>query len=245
MRVIATSNLAEYHRNFTALTEFLGNDTKAAIRKEGRLLFQTLGDETPPQTFAKGRKNVATQLRKAVSLLSLADFPEEIRSPLIRKLIRERNYGGLQAVIDRQKSGPLKGVTLKPFTRSLHEDVRNSRGGVSKNQKVATLDKAEWREHLKRKQSHVGMAKGGWVAGTRALGGRSRNFANRWASMGSFRNELDSLTDANVQATNNAPWADGGAETDTFRRAVRSRSASLKVALEAAVRGAAYKTLKA
>jgi hypothetical protein len=244
-RVIATSNLEEYQRNFEALTRALGNDMRAAIRKEGRLLFQTLGDVTPPDTFASGRKNVETQLRKAVRPLKLAEFPETVRSPLLRKLIRERDHARLQDKIDKMDGSPLQGLTLKPFDRTLHESVRNRRGGVSKDQKVATLDRAEWRTHLKRKQSHVGMAKGGWAAATIALGGRVRSFAMRWVSMGSFRDELSSLTDANVQATNNSPWADDGAETTAFRRAIRSRSASLKVALEAAMKGAAFKTLKA
>ena len=49
---------------------------------------------TPPKTLAQGRKAVARDIQRAVRPLRPADF----RSHRIRKLIRKRDYAGLEAV---------------------------------------------------------------------------------------------------------------------------------------------------
>ena len=190
-----------------------------AMRTQARLLFGRIIQRTYPKTRAQGRKAVARDIGRAVRVLR----PQEFDSKSIRRLIRKRDYEGLQAVFKRSGNQ----MQVVPFHPALHQDARDRRGRVRKETGIATLDREEVRAYLKRQQDHVGRAKGGWAAAFQAAGGKPSEWISRWAAVGLVEDRLADPVASFIRAENRSEWARYGDEDRIVSNALQSRATDI------------------
>lgn len=232
----------EYQDYARALAEFIrqrGTLLPKALRGEGRLLANRLVRYTPPKTLSQGRKAVARDVQRAVRPLRPADFS----SQRIRKLIRKRDYAGLQAVFTRFPQGSeLRGVSVvEPKFPEMHEQARSSRGRVLKFQGVVTPDADKVREYIRTVQGHVGRGRSGWAVSLLALGGKPSAWVLRHAKRdtGLFEDRVDAQ--GYIRMENRSEWAEAGDEDRVVANAVRSRTRNVREAILKAQARAAEK----
>src|SRR5690606_31871936 len=139
----------EFNDAVTRYILTLGKDTRGAVRQQSMLLGKRLIQFTPPSTRAQGRRAVARDIRRAVTPVRPADFT----SPDIRRLIRTRDYAGLEAVFGRFENGQFAGFKVLPFSAELHRSRRDRRGRVTRSAKVATPDALQVRDYIRDVQS--------------------------------------------------------------------------------------------
>lgn len=212
----------------------LGKDARGAVRQQSMLLGKKLVQFTPPNTRAQGRKAVARDIQRAVTPIRPADFD----SASIRKLIRKRDYAALEVVFSRFKGGEFAGFKVLPFSPVLHRSKRDSRGRVTRSAKVATPDAAEVRDYIRQVQTHVGRAKGGWVATVTRLGGSVPEWLLRQAVTGTVEDRTDSLNPS-VKMKNRSEWA-GDANVDrVLSGAMGARRKDILTSIEKAANTAA------
>jgi hypothetical protein len=219
----------EYQDYAKALSDFIrerGTLLPRALRGEGRLLATRLVRFTPPKTRSQGRKAVARDIQRAVRPLRPADFS----SLRIRKLIRKRDYAGLEAVFERFPQGSeLHGVSVvEPRFPDMHEEARGSRGRVLKFQKRVTPDADKVRAYTKTVQERVGRGRSGWAVSLLALGGRPSGWILRHAKRdtGAFMDRVDST--GYMRMENRSEWAEAGDEDRIVANAIRSRTRSVR-----------------
>jgi len=222
----------EYQDYATALSDFIrerGTLLPKALRGEGRLLATRLVRFTPPKTLSQGRKAVARDIQRAVRPLRAADFT----SQRIRKLIRKRDYAGLEAVFARfPKGSELHGVAVvEPKFPEMHEQARSSRGRVLKFQRRVTPDADKVREYIRTVQGHVGRGRSGWAVSLLALGGKPQAWVLRHAKRdtGLFEDRIDAR--GYIRMENRSEWAEAGDEDRIVANAVRSRTRSVREAI--------------
>lgn len=232
----------EYQEYATALSDFIrerGTLLPKALRSEGRLLASRLVRFTPPKTLSQGRKAVARDIQRAVRPLQAADFT----SQRIRKLIRKRDYAGLEAVFARFPQGSeLHGVSVvEPKFPEMHEQARASRGRVLKFQRRATPDADKVRDYIRTVQGRVGRGRSGWAVSLLALGGKPPAWVLRHAKRdtGLFEDWIDAR--GYIRMENRSEWAEAGDEDRIVANAVRSRTRSLREAIAKAQARAAEK----
>lgn len=199
----------------------LGVQLPKAMRTQARLLFARIIQRTYPKTRAQGRKAVARDIGRAVRLLSPSDF----ESPSIQRLIRKRDYAGLQAVFERSGTH----LRVVPFHPALHQDARDRRGRVRKETGIVSLDREEVRAYIRRQQDHVGRAKGGWADAIQAAGGNPAQWIARWATVGRVEDRLTDPVVSFIRAVNLSEWAQSGDEDRIVADALRSRSRDMLV----------------
>ena len=190
-----------------------------AMRTQARLLFGRIIQRTYPKTRAQGRKAVARDIGRAVRVLR----PQEFDSKSVQRLIRKRDYEGLQAVFERSGNR----MRVIPFHPALHQNARDRRGRVRKETGNATLDREEVRAHLKRQQDHVGRAKGGWAAAFMAVGGKPSDWIARWATVGRVEDRLTDPVASFIRAENRSEWAQSGDDDRIVSDALQSRSSDI------------------
>ncbi|MCZ7641369.1 MAG: hypothetical protein M5U12_38105 [Verrucomicrobia bacterium] len=214
----------------------LGKDARQAVRHQSMLLGRRLIQYTPPATRAQGRKAVARDIQRAVTPLRVADF----ESRGIRKLIRERAYSALEAVLAKFKSGPFARFFVKPFSPELHTSKRDSRGRVRKSAKVATPDATEVRDYIRQVQERVGRGKAGWVKAVTQLGGSVPEWMARHAGTGSVEDRTQSVAPY-VRMLNRSEWAADPEVNRVLSQAFRSRRRDMVTSIEKAAAAAARK----
>lgn len=212
----------------------VGVSVPKAMRTQARLLFGRIVQRTYPKIRAQGRKAVARDIRRAVRVLKPRDF----ESKAVQRLIRKRDYEGLQAVF--QRSGVRAEVAR--FSPALHQDARDKRGRVRRRGPVATLDSEAVRDYLKRQQDHVGRAKGGWAAAFRAVGGSPAEWISRWSPVGKVEDRLADPVTAFIRAENLSEWAQNGDEDRIVAEALKSRTRDILTDIEGRLKRAASTT---
>lgn len=216
-----------------------------ALGTQGRLLLKRLIDFTPPlakkkvtksdgsvvsgvTAYAQGRKAVKYDVRRAIFPLAEKNF----RDPSIRRMIRTRNYIGLNQVFRRKKLGFLKGVEIVKFDHRLHARQRDSRGRVNRKKPLfATPDVNEHNAYTQLLQSRVGMAKGGWAAAYAHFGGKPAAWYGKWASQGTYEDHKDDPQNPYIKFRNQSPWGDNPKADQTMRAAIKSRERDIKTAI--------------
>ena len=203
----------DYEDYAAALAEFIrerGTTLPKALRFEGRQLALRLVRFTPPKTLSQGRKAVARDIQRAVRPLRPADFS----SQRIRKLIRKRNYAGLEAVFARFPQGSeLHGVSVvEPKFPEMHQQARASRGRVLKFQGRVTPDADKVRDYIKTVQDRVGRGRSGWAVSLLSLGGKPSAWIVRHAKRGT--GTIEGRVDAQgyMRMENRSEWAEAGDE---------------------------------
>jgi hypothetical protein len=206
------------------------------LRKQARLLFTRIVQRVYPKTRAEGRRAVARDVMRAVEPMNPATW----KNPRIRRLIRDRDYEGLQTAMEAMKPGYRAKVVA--FDPRLHQEARDSRGRVRPTGLV-TPDTEAVRAYVKEQQDHVGRAKGGFAPAMIAAGGRPPEWVARWARVGRVRDELGSPLDPTMEAENRSEWAQHGDDDRIVAEAIRGRTqdmlVDLRKTLERAARTAA------
>ena len=212
----------------------LGKDARGAVRQQSMLLGKKLVQFTPPGTRAQGRKAVARDIRRAVTPIRPSDFD----APGIRKLIRKRDYAGLEVVFSRFKQGGFAGFKVLPFAAELHRSRRDARGRVNRSAKVATPDAPQVRDYIRQVQTHVGRAKGGWVPTVTRLGGSVPEWLLQHAVTGTVEDRTGSMNPS-VKMKNRSEWA-GDVNVDrVLAGAMGARRQAILTSIEKAANTAA------
>jgi hypothetical protein len=227
-------NARDFNDAVTRYILTLGKDARGAVRQQSMLLGKKLVQFTPPRTRTQGRKAVARDINRAVTAIRPADFT----SPDIRKLIRARDYAGLEAVFGRFEKGGFAGFRVLPFTAELHRSRRDRRGRVTRSARVATPDSPQVRDYIRQVQTRVGRGKGGWVAAVTRLGGSVPEWLLRHAVTGTVEDRTASLNPT-VKMKNRSEWA-GDVNVDrVLSGAIRSRRQDILRSIEKAADSAA------
>jgi hypothetical protein len=227
-------NARDFNDAVTRYVLTLGKDARGAVRQQSMMLGRKLVQFTPPGTRAQGRKAVARDIRRAVTPIRPADF----EAPSIKKLIRKRDYAGLEVVFSRFKQGGFAGFQVLPFAAELHRSRRDKRGRVNRSARVATPDAPQVRDYIREVQTHVGRAKGGWVPTVTRLGGNVPEWLLRHAVTGTVEDRTGSMNPS-VKMKNRSEWA-GDVNVDrVLAGAMGARRQAIVSSIEKAATGAA------
>lgn len=224
MNLAFDSNAEEYANALREFMQFYSIEIPKALRRQGRLLAQELIKKTPPNTRAQGRRAVERDIKRAVRPLR----PQDFASKEIRRLIRKRDYGALQAAFRYFRgNSDLQNVRVVPFDPKMHTEARDRRGRVKRFQRKATPDYEEVAAYIKQVQAHVGEARGGWAASLLALGRRPAGWIAEHSNAGRFTDHADDLVRQYIQMTNESEWAGDGDEDRVIANSLRSRSIAM------------------
>lgn len=228
MKGTVTSN-AEKHRQ--AIEKLLADPRKdrgKELQREAVLLGKEAIKWTPmPRgTVGRARKVVATYFRRAARPLKATEW----ESPSIKKLIRRRDIRSLQFVFQHVK-GFYKNATVEDWTKSLVYRAMTTRGRVQTQKKVLTFDTSQRKSDLKRAQSAVGKAKGGWARGVTKYGGKVPAWIARHVDQGQTRGQF-SGPDQFVEVTNRSRWAGDVDSERILSTAIRMRADAIFRKLE-------------
>jgi hypothetical protein len=227
------TTIPQFNDALAAFIKFERVTIPEGLRTQGRLLGLRLVQFTPPKTRAQGRAAVKRDIQRAVRPLRPAGF----RSPEIRRLIRQRDYDGLQSIFERSR-GELKNVRVVRFSSDLHTQARDRRGRVAKDQRQVTPDADELRDYIRTVQAHVGRGKGGWAAGVLDLGGKVSRWIAEHRDAGRFEDHADQIVNAYIRLENKSEWASGGDDDRIVPEAIRSRTRAIRDAIAHAQREA-------
>lgn len=224
MTLEAKVEAAEFMKAISAYREALGISMPDAIRKQGRLLLQKASQFTPPKTMGQGKKAVARDIKRAVYPLTVRQFKSPDLRKVISKAIRERNLRDIEAILHNAGWSRLEKVV--PFSPDLHTSQRNKRGRVPDRGgvRIATPDAQQVNAYIKKVQTRVGMAKGGFALGVTMLGGSLPAWVTKWSSAGEFKDNTASAIDTYIQQTNRSPWTAQGDEDRVVANAMESRT---------------------
>lgn len=228
MNVSVEINADEFNDAVRRYIKELRVGVPAAMKKQSRLLFGRILANTFPQTRAQGRRAVARDIENAVRPLNPAAFS----SIEIRRLIRKRDYDGLQRVFQRSQDRDYRRAKVVPFSPDLHQKARDRRGRVQRWSGFVTPDRDEVREYIKSQQDHVGRAKGGWAAAFIAAGGRPASWVSRWAMTGEVDDRLNDAVVAYIKAENRSEWAAHGDQDRIVASALKSRTKDILADIE-------------
>ncbi len=221
---VQVPELADFQTAIVRYIREIRQDSKAVMRRQGRLLLREAMHLTPPRTRGEGRKLVKAEVLRSVRPLKASEFVDR----RLRKLVRARDHVRLQSALDELTEGPLAGKRVVPFGPSLHQDSRNARGRVpAKHEPVLTLDHEALAAYIRGAQDRVGRAKRGWAAGVLALGGTVPGWVSGGPRTGDFVDRLDNPIFAYLRADNESEWARRGDDDRVLARAMSGRAKAI------------------
>jgi len=226
VNVVADIEYRNYAEALAQLIRQQGTLLPKALRSEGRQLAARVTRFTPPGTLSQGRKAVARDIQRALRPLKAADFD----SPRIRRLIRRRDYGALEAVFGNfPDTSELHGVkVVEARLPEMHQAARVSRGRVLKFQGKVTPDADVVRDYIKATQEHVGRGRSGWAVALIALGGKAPAWVVRHAKGDTGEVEDRANTGGYIRMENRSEWAERGDDDRVVANAIRSRARSIR-----------------
>jgi hypothetical protein len=172
------------------MSKALGIAGPKIVKFEARQIVQTLAKFTPPKTLAQGRKAVARDILRSVSIADLPDF----RNPRIAELIRAGDKPAIQEIFNNSKNR--KKWRVVDFSPSLHTSARDKRGHVRNQKNLMTLDAAKEKRYIKDMQKRVGTAKGSWGKAADAVEAKLPAWARKAAGFGVDKiNVQDNISD--------------------------------------------------
>ena len=211
------------------------------LRQQAGLLADELVRDTPPtkgvvsgKPYAArqaGEARLARDVRRAARPLN----PARWKSPRLAELIREKQYGPLQAAFSH--FSPTRIVAFRP---AVHQTARDAEGRVRKAQPQATPDHLEEAAYARRQRRRVGLAKGGWVASLLGLGRRVPAWLRPHAWVGDFEDRSET-SEPSVRLINGSNWAGGQLAEVIVGRAVTRREGRLRRWIEGALAANARK----
>jgi hypothetical protein len=213
-------------------------DKKTFVRDQLRLLLQRIISFTPPHSRAQGRQRVTTDIFHAVKPFAVDTF----RSKRLAAIVEKKDYAAFAAFTQHVTNPQLAGATAAPWSPSLHQSQRVSRGRVVKwNTKVfvlGTADRRALKEYTKKKLALVGFARSGWLAALTSVGGTVAGWISNQPQLGQSRviDDLDS-DKPSITSINSTPWANRQDEgerivSNAMESRVHAMETSLKKQLE-------------
>lgn len=230
--IYATSNAEKLSASLQRLRGTVRTDAAGVLRQQGRLLFTSVMKLTPPKTLSQGRAAVKRDVVKTVRPITAS----KIRNQAMRDWY-ERVKGDKTSDAWRQFIAAAFGpaAVVVPFSPSLHQDNRDRRGRAKRTHYV-TLQAPRVARYIRERQQLVGSAKGGWVSAIKALGGAAPAWASRWATKGSFKDNLNSAISAFIEGKNASEWASGGDEDRIIDIAMGIRARAIEKNIEDKIR---------
>lgn len=161
-------------RALAALNRFVHEfrqDTPTVLKREMKLFALLAQKRTPPMVNAKtkakgdraiGKKAVVANLSRTVVPLPDVGW----RNPKLADAVRKRDYLAMSAAMGAVRPG----WQVQNFDPGLHRRGIDSRG-VAGNMRVATLDRQQWTQYLKKLWARVGRMKSAWNAAIAMCGG--------------------------------------------------------------------------
>lgn len=212
------------------------------VREQAKLLAKELIADTPPtkgtvdgksmSARAAGRARVARDVKRAIRPLNPSDW----KSKAIRDLIKARDYEGLEAVLSKFSSDK-----VLSFEAAIHLRAKAGNGRVRKQLAQATPDFKEHRDYVRKVQQRVGIAKGGWVKGYEAMGGKAAQWVRSHRDMGDVIDRSNDPRDPRVELLNDANWALDSMAKVVIGRAVQRRVGRMKRWIDGALAANARK----
>jgi len=157
-------------------------DWQFVIKQQSRRVGEKLVKFTPPKTSGIGKRNVARDIGKVFADLSNTKW----ESKSLDKMWKAGDFEGVKKALSshpEKDSLPIfqyKRIFQAPI-RNIHKSAISSSGRVPKNwhTQYAVAGKGELKKYIKIFQSHVGVAKSGWLAALNKLGGKAPAFVAR------------------------------------------------------------------
>lgn len=168
---------SKFERKMARYIEELGMNASEVVSDQSRLLLKAAIKLTPPNSNSQGRKAVYSDIARSMSPL----YPENFRGPhaaRIREMLEKKDLVGFQAFLMNQKN-KWKSWRIETFSPDLHRKAQNSRGRVTKSQKIFVAENRQWEKYVKTQQSHVGREKCGWWPAYKRLGGTLPSWITR------------------------------------------------------------------
>lgn len=245
MNLTATAEADEFAAAFREFVQVQNRELKAAMRFQGRLLAQLLVKLTPPtQGRAQGRAAVARDYRRLFTpIVTTAtdqegrwgtNFKSEAVRKAMRRAVRAQDSAAAFAILKAIGFAvrPEQVVTFRP---EMHEKERNRRGVVPqrRREELFVINPGAMKAALRKSQSHVGQAKGGWAASVLELGGSVAGWIKIHARSGLFRDQLNDLFNASLLMENASQWATAGDDDRIVANAMKSRADQIRSSLAA------------
>lgn len=167
-----------------------GKDWQFVIKQQARLVGEKLIKFTPPKSASIGKKNVASDIGKIFADLGNSKWEDKS----LDKMWRAGNFEGVKTALSshpNKENLPIfqyEKIFEAPI-RNIHKSAISKRGRVSKNYKTryAVGGKGEVKKYIKIFQSHVGVARSGWLASLIKLGGKAPSWVSKHGTAyGSF-----------------------------------------------------------
>ena len=157
-------------------------DWQFVIRQQSRIVGEKLVKFTPPKTASIGKRNVARDIGKVFADLSNTKWEDKS----LDKMWKAGNFEGVKKALEshpEKDSLPIfqyKKIFKAPI-RNIHKAAIGKSGRVPKNwhTQYAVVGKGELKKYIRKVQLQVGVAKSGWLAALRKLGGKAPSFVNR------------------------------------------------------------------
>lgn len=171
-------------------------DWQFVIRQQSRIVCEKLIKFTPPKTAAIGKRNVARDIGKVFADLSNTKWEDKS----LNKMWRAGNFEGVKKALESHPNKSEMPIfkykrIFKSPVRNIHKAAINKSGRVPKNwtTQYAVAGKGEVKKYTKIFQSHVGVAKSGWLSALQKLGGKAPSFVTKHGTKyGSFKDTTNS-----------------------------------------------------
>lgn len=145
------------------------------LKHQAGLTARDLSAYTPPYTGTNSRVGgygdapdrkvgevaVLRDIRRAVKPIAP---PNKWRNKGIQKLIRQKNAAALEPILRRSTSRYQNHRIVGDFTPRLHKGIRDSRGRVTRDQRVLAFGAPDIKRYRSLKKKDVGRAKASWAA---------------------------------------------------------------------------------
>lgn len=242
MEAIIELDASRWGVQVATLQRRLGLEQRELLTDQSRLFLQQVISLTPPKTLQQGRARTGQDIAKVVKPFNTTAF----KNKRLEEIVNQRDYRSFERFMQFVNNSALKGATAGPFSAAAdtHRQLRNHRGGVGgrdrKHFVIGRSEVAALKKYTKRKLSHVGLAKSGWLLALWTVGGSAPSWIEKQLQrgQGGVHNALHEA-DPYIVAENKTPWAENRDEglrivrtALTYR--VKAMETFLKRALERA-----------
>lgn len=199
---------ARWRTQIDKFSQATGRTGRDFLRQRFRLLMEQVIKFSPPRNLAQGRKAVARDINRAVSVFGV----DRITDPRLKQIWSRRDYPAFNAFAAALRQP----WSAAPFSPDLHEKQRNARGIVRRrSRRVFVLGRADTgalRGYVRKKQANVGIARSGWLAGlfgvSNSVGWGQPSWVTRHGiRFGAFNDWSAHPDDPTLEAVNRSPWA--------------------------------------
>ena len=209
-----------------------GKSWQFVIKQQARLVGEKLMRFTPPKNASTGKKNVASDIGKIFADLGNTRWEDKS----LNKMWRAGNFEGVKKALSEHPEKSTLPIfqyekIFKTPIRNIHKGTIGKRGRVPKGYKTryAVGGKGELKKYTKTFQSHVGVARSGWLASLIKLGGKAPSWVNKHGTR--FGDFVDKNTGDNpyVELINKVrTFPQGQMPRRILERAIKAQTKAMK-----------------